>query len=353
VSFRKKLPVKKILIVKLTSLGDVLYSLPVVGDLKCAFPGARIDWAVDARFVDLVQLCSEVERVYAFPLRDFKWALAWTAFRQIWLLIKQIRHERYDVVIDLQGMTKSAAIVLLSGAQQRWGSRTPDMAEKLLWFAFNRRFGQRKKTTPIFDYRARLADITGLSPQPMPRFSFRINPEKVDHTSLGAQPYVVFFPYASKQSKRLNDEIISAILAVLSKKGFSVVIPSGSQAEQAQADRWLSERVFRFRPASIKELAQLFKGAIGFVGADTGLTHLAAALAIPTLAVFSSSRPERFGPHLWAQKAFSVRINDPGWESRVKEFVDSLVSAKDSVSCPALSRDRDHKDDLDRGSVWK
>ncbi|MEI2813101.1 MAG: glycosyltransferase family 9 protein [Burkholderiaceae bacterium] len=105
----------KILIVKLSSLGDVLHTLPVVHDIHTAHPDAQIDWVVEKSFAGVVRRCAGVNRVVTCELRKWRKAIFAKATRQAWQAFKMdLQQTQYDAVIDLQGLTKSAVIARLA-----------------------------------------------------------------------------------------------------------------------------------------------------------------------------------------------------------------------------------------------
>ena len=104
---------KRVLIVKVTSLGDIVEALPVVADIKRAYPGVEVDWAADEAFAEVVHWSQSVDRVLCAPLRRFKKARSWGDFKAIWASIAELRAYRYDIVLDIHGVYKSAIIAFL------------------------------------------------------------------------------------------------------------------------------------------------------------------------------------------------------------------------------------------------
>lgn len=316
----------RILIVKLTSMGDVLFSLPVAADLKRAYPNATIDWVVDSRFADLPRACRLIDHVHALPFRDFGWANAAGALGKILRTLRDIRARRYDIAVDLQGMTKSAAIVRLSGAKTRWGYRAGDMAEPLLSGVFTHRFETGRGPHPVVRYRQEIAQVSATETDGAPDFAWAFQSGQANSPSAQASTGIataVMFPFASKENKQIPDDFVSSIICELKAKGFHVAIPSGSPKEQALADRWCEQPgVTRWPQQPLGQLMPALSKAACFVGADTGLTHLAAALGVKTLAVFAKTRPQRYGPHLWSEHARSVSVHDATAKQQLGAFME-------------------------------
>jgi heptosyltransferase-1 len=131
---------KRILIVKVTSLGDIVETQPVVSDLRRAFPSAKIDWAADAAFADIIRWNPAVDRVLSAPLRKFKKARSWADLKDIAASIGELRAEKYDVVLDIHGVYKSAIIAFLARGRRRYGYKNRDLGELGAAFAYNKRF---------------------------------------------------------------------------------------------------------------------------------------------------------------------------------------------------------------------
>src|ERR1700709_57318 len=112
---------KRIVICMVTSLGDIVEARAVVSDLRRAFPSARIDWAADAAFADIIRWNPAVDRVLSAPLRKFKKARSWADLKDIAASIGELRAEKYDVILDIHGVYKSPVIVVLGSGRGRYG----------------------------------------------------------------------------------------------------------------------------------------------------------------------------------------------------------------------------------------
>lgn len=332
----------RILIVKLTSLGDILFNLPVLADLRRAFPDARIDWAVDAAFADLPAACADVDRVHSFALRRSRAHPSLSGMVGILSGLKRLRRERYDIVIDTHGMVKSGVISALARADVRWGYGRADLAERLLSGVYDRVMVRGREGHPVERYRAEVAQViagtvggkgaarsggtvgngeTVLAepgaelpdPSSLPVFAYRPfaapSPDVARILDEGASPFILLFPFASGSDKAIPAEVSRALIVQAQMRGLRVLIPSGSDAEVAQARDLLSAPQTQMLPRlSIPQLMGVMSRARAFVGADTGLTHIAASLGLPVAAVFRITDPDHLGPHLWAAQAQSFRL---------------------------------------------
>src|ERR1700712_461299 len=167
---------KRILIVKVTSLGDIVETQPVVSDLRRAFPSARIDWAADAAFADIIRWNPAVDRVLSAPLRKFKKARNWEDLKGIAASIGELRATRYDVILDIHGVYKSAIIAFLARGRKRYGYRNKDLGELGAAFAYNARFGPRPLTDAWRGMRVSVSEALGYTFDATPDFNLRLPP---------------------------------------------------------------------------------------------------------------------------------------------------------------------------------
>lgn len=323
----------KVLIVKLTSLGDILFALPVAADIKRVFPSAQVFWSVDAMFADLVHLCRNVDGVYAFSFRHNRAQLSWQGAKEILAEIRRLRETEFDVVLDLQGMWKSAFICRLAKSREKWGYARQDLAERGAGLAYTHRLRKMATLHPVPGYRAELAqlpefDPKASSPALQPDFGFETNQSlnQANPLNLVASPTAIFFPFASHQEKIIPLTDSKQIVAALAKKGYQVLIPAGSKEEIAQAEQLVSDGQARLLPRlSVAELIGVFRQASCFVGADTGLTQIAAAVGLPVYAVFRSTDLNLLGPHLWAARAQSFSMYQTDWFSKLLAGINQLA----------------------------
>jgi heptosyltransferase-1 len=212
----------------------------------------------------------------------------------------------------------------------RWGYGRADLAERLLSGVYDRVMVRGREGHPVERYRAEVAQViagtvangeTVLAepgaelpdPSSPPVFSYRpFAPPAPDVARIldeGGSPFILLFPFASGSDKAIPAEISCALIAQAHTRGLRVLIPSGSDAEVAQARELLNAPQVQMLPRlSIPQLMAVMARARAFVGADTGLTHIAASLGLPVAAVFRITDPDHLGPHLWAAHAQSFRL---------------------------------------------
>lgn len=295
----------RILLVKTSSLGDVIHNLPVATDLRQQFPTARIDWMVEEGFADIPRLHPAVERVIPVALRRWRKALfsprTWAEFGAFGDLLDQAA---YDVVLDTQGLLKSALLALkapLGGDGVRVGMDRDSAREPLAARFYHRRYAVARGRHAVERNRQLAAAAFGYTVPATLDYGIEALPLRADW--LGEAPYAVLLTATSRADKLWPEAHWVELGRALAASGRRVVLPSGSPEEQARARR-IAEALpdaaaaaVAAPPLSIAMLAQLFAGADRVIGLDTGLTHLAAALDRPTVALFTGSDPVLTGVH--------------------------------------------------------
>jgi heptosyltransferase-1 len=286
------MPALKLLIVKTSSMGDVVHTLPAVSDLLAHCPGAQIDWLVEAPFAAIAQLHPGVRRV---------WPMAWRKWRrQLWRretwqamgsLRAQLRAEQYDLALDLQGLLKSALWGRQAGAPLvgygRGSAREPLAA--LFYSA----------TMPVpralhaVERSRQLASMHLAYPMPEgpPRFDLRV-PPLAAATWPAPQRYAVLIPNASRKEKLWPEARWVAVARKLRQAGLPAVVLWGTEAEQTMAERIAADCAGIVPPfLKVGEMAAVLSRATLVVGLDTGFTHLGAALGRPTIGIYCDHEP--------------------------------------------------------------
>ncbi|MEZ5616497.1 MAG: lipopolysaccharide heptosyltransferase I [Rhodocyclaceae bacterium] len=285
----------KILLVKTSSLGDVVHNLPVASDIRARFPEARIDWVVEEAFADIPRLHPAVSRVIPVAVRRWRRAplapATWRAWRGF---LAAVRAEDYDLVLDTQGLIKSALL-----ARQARGRRAGYAAE-VAREPLAARFYDATYVIPKNQHavaRNRWLAAAALGHEPDLPLDYGIAAAPLAAPWLPAGPYCVLLTASSRADKLWPEADWLALAAALHARGLACVLPGGSDEERARAARLAGgmAQAVAAPPMSIAELAQLLAGAGLVIGVDTGLSHLAAALGRLTFCLFAGSRPELTG----------------------------------------------------------
>jgi len=297
---------KRVLIVKVTSLGDIVQALPVVADIKRAFPGVQVDWAADEAFAELVHWSESVDRVLCAPLRRFKKARRWSDFKAIWSSIAELRAYRYDFIIDIHGVYKSAIIAFLARSSRRIGYQSQDLGERGAAFAYTGRFGPRPQGNAWHGMRISAGEALGYEVDGPPIYNLRL-PEPAGHpmalevpdasAASANVPVAAFFHATSKDDKKWPLDHWVAVGLELAGRGFRVVLPWGSAGERADAEKIAAQVPGSsvLPQMSVTEIAQMIDACALVVGTDTGFVHLAHALQKRTVMIFVATSPSHCG----------------------------------------------------------
>jgi heptosyltransferase I len=288
---------KRILIVKVTSLGDIVQALPVVADIKRAFPGVQVDWAADEAFAELLYWSKGVDRVLCAPLRRFKKARRWRDLKAIWASIGELRAYRYDYIVDIHGVYKSAIIAFLARSSRRIGYQSQDLGERGAAFAYTGRFGPRPQGNAWHGMRISAGEALGYEVEGPPIYNLQLPAPVTQPFSVQSAPVAALFHATSKDDKKWPLTHWVAVGRELSERGFHVVLPWGSAGEQAAAEQIAAQVPgARVLPQmSVTEVAQMIDNCTLVVGTDTGFVHLAHALQKRTVMIFVATSPSHCG----------------------------------------------------------
>ena len=291
----------KVLIVRVGALGDVLHALPAVAALHRARPDWTIDWVVDPRWAPLL-VDSEgkgpiVHRVHLAETKLWSRApLSPATLRSIRALRKDLRVQHYDLAVDMQGTLRSGVIARMTGAPRRAGYSDP--RESLAARFYTKKI-TRRGTHVIEQGAALLADASGIELTPadvsFPREEWAEHWAEAD--AVLARPMCVLGAGGGWGAKHWPTEKFGALAVQLRAMGFDVVVNAPRKDDIAVANVVAaSQGAARMVVCNVAGLVALMRRADLFIGGDTGPTHLAAALAVPLVALFGPTDPARNGP---------------------------------------------------------
>ena len=281
----------RILLVKTSSLGDVIHALPVVSDLCRVFSGVQVDWCVEESFAAIPRLHSGVDRVIPVAVRRWrKRLLSPATWGEIRAFRRQLRAVDYDCVLDLQGLLKSAFI-----ASQAIGPISGYAAEAAREPAAARYYDHTyviPKVVNAVERNRWLAAAALDLPLEMP-LDYGVTVPPLLAPWLPVQPYAVLLTATSRDDKLWPEAEWVALGASLCSAGLNLVLPAGSPVERLRAERLAAALpgAVVAPPLAIDTLAAVLAGSVGAIGVDTGLTHLAAALGKPTVAIYTATDP--------------------------------------------------------------
>ena len=281
----------RILLVKTSSLGDVIHNLPVVADIRTHFADAQIDWVVEENFAAIPRLHPHVNRLFPVAMRRWRKRLAARETWQQWRDFKrQLREQTYDFVIDTQGLLKSS-VIARGALGLRCGYDWASAREPLASFAYQRKFSVAKNLHAVERNRQLIAKALGYEASGEPCYGLSALAVALDK-ALQA-PYVVMLHATSRADKEWPEENWIALGKWFAERRIMGVFPSGNPAERDRAIR-LAQAIPNARslpPGPIEEIAAYLSNAAAIIGVDTGLTHLACAFGKPTVALYCHSDP--------------------------------------------------------------
>lgn len=321
-----------ILLVKTSSLGDVIHNLPVVADILRFAPDARIDWLVEEGFADIPRMHPGVRHTLPVALRRWRQApLRRRTWQEIGALRRHLDGEQYDLVIDSQGLLKSALLVAFTHGV-RYGYSPEAAREALAARFYDRTFAIPWHIHAVQRNRWLVASALDVPPADGdPDYGIVAAPLAAPW--LPPHPYVVLLTATSRDDKLWPEARWLALMRRLQERGYACVLPAGSGAERARAERLAGAMppAVAAPPLSIAELAQLMAGAAAVVGVDTGLTHLSAALGRPTVALFCATDPALTG--VYVGDGTHTHVCNLGGIAQAPE-VDAVLAALVQVTAP-------------------
>lgn len=290
----------RILLVRLSAIGDCVHALPLMSALRQRHPAAHLGWAIGGAGHALLEGHPEVDRFHVVPRRERGLELV----RRWRELVAEIRRQRYDVAFDVQGLLKSALVARVSGARLRIGFDGEEAREGS-GLLTNRKVAPRAGSRHVVDKNLDLLTALGVE---RPRWRWTL-PDYRPSTALGAwlrtslagRSYAVVHPGTTWATKVWPAERFGRVAAALGELGLASVVTWAGEREAAWARQVVAaadlEAVVMAPPTDLRDQAALTAGARLFLGNDSGPMHLAVALEVPTVAVFGATDPIRNGPY--------------------------------------------------------
>jgi heptosyltransferase-1 len=318
--------IERLLIVRLSAMGDVIHTLPAAQALRDAFPQATIGWLIEERWAEL--LCAPgtrrrgprsaqrplVDWVHMVNLAGWRKSL-WTisTLQQIAKTWNDVRAAHYDVAVDLQGAIRSAVLARWSGASVIYGAAEPRESPASLWYTR----AVIARGTHVIEQNLSLVEAITQTRMKVPVVQFPrcIEAEQRIAQQLmaaGIGEFAIATPGAGWGAKRWPAERFGQVAKALARDGVRTILNCGPSEEQlANAAESASDGAAMPLKCSITELIALTRRAKIFVGGDTGPLHLAAALRVPVVAIFGPTDPARNGPYPMGNATRSIVLRNP------------------------------------------
>ena len=310
----------RILLVKTSSLGDVVHNCPAASDIARSVPGAIIDWVVEEPFDQVAALHRSVRRVIPVAIRRWRGELlsaaTWSEFGRF---RRALRGERYDFVIDSQGLVKSALVAAFARGRKhgfdRGSAREP----------FAARFYGTRHAVPVglhaVERNRRLAaEVLGYPLEGACDYGLRVAGDPpVEARAL----FALLFTMTSREDKLWPEEQWCALGTALEARGLHCLLPWGTEEEKRRCERIAAavRGAVVPRRMTLAELARLASKAHCVVGVDTGLAHLAVALGVPVIGLYCGSDPALTG--LYGSER-AINLGNMRKPPSVKEVLEAL-----------------------------
>ncbi len=301
----------RVLLVKTSSMGDVLHSLPALTDAQQAIPNIQFDWVVEEGFALIPTWHSAVNQVIPVAIR--RWRKNWfsapiraerAAFRQ------QLQATQYDAIIDAQGLLKSAFLVTRLAHGDKHGYDRHSIREPLASFFYDHRYAISKQQHAVERIRQLFAKSLGYT-CPTQQGDYAIAQHFLQSCVNNESPYVVFLHSTTRDDKHWPEENWRNLIELMAGSGVKIKLPWGAPHEQQRAERLAKgfDFVEVLPKLTLAEVAQQIANAKAVVSVDTGLSHLTAALDKPNFTLFGPTDPGLIGGYGQNQYAIISKSN--------------------------------------------
>ena len=276
-----------ILFIKTSSLGDIIHHMPAVSDARAHFPQARLTWLIEEMYMPLARLHPAVDEIIPVAWRRWRSSVGSAAtWREIGAQRRQLRARHYDGIVDTQGLIRTA-LMARSADGFRHGYDRNSIREPLASMFYDRRHAVSRDLHAIERNRRLSGLALGYVPEGAANYG-------LDRAKLGTgnERYAVLLHGTARPEKEWPVANWIALARSLQQSGRPLILPWGNEAERARALHIADAAGARIADRlTLEEIPRLIAGAEFVVGGDTGLVHLAAALGVPLVAIFSGSEP--------------------------------------------------------------
>ena len=287
-----------VLIIKMSSLGDVIHTLPAVTDAVKALDDIQFDWVVESGFQEIPRWHPAVRQVIPIELRHWRKnkrdALMSGSVKHF---IQQLRYREYDVILDAQGLLKSACVARLARGI-RIGLDKKSAREPVSSVFYQKTVSAGKNQHAVEKVRQLFAKALNYS-LPTPEVNYGIDIARLGNMLLPKQPYVMFLHGTTWATKHWPEQYWCELAKKLCSEGQQVVLTWGNQIEKARAEKivyFCQQQKLNLTPhilpkLSLGEITYVIANATAAVAVDTGLGHIAAMMNVPTLSLYGPTFP--------------------------------------------------------------
>ncbi|WP_430460513.1 lipopolysaccharide heptosyltransferase I [Thalassolituus sp. LLYu03] len=280
---------KRVLVIKMSALGDILHTLPAVSDALRAYPDIQFDWLCEEPLMDVAKLHSSVANVIGHGrLRWKKSRLSLATLKEQFTFYRSLRRNRYDLVIDAQGRVKSARVGWLTGAPVVGLDQHSATDTETRWF-YSKGYPVPRDMNAIERVRSLFAQALNYSYSGEPDFG--IDHERLDPCLPELSGAWIFLHGTTWASKHWPESQWIELLKIARREQKPVLLPWGSDTEKTRAERMVDAAEWGIVLPKMRlwQLSGLISRCEATVGVDTGLMHIAAACGVPTVSIFGST----------------------------------------------------------------
>jgi len=294
-----------VLIVKTSSMGDVLHTLPALTDAMQAIPGIRFDWVVEENFAQIPSWHPAVDKVLPVAIR--RWRKHWFGSQQREERVRfkrDLQSRQYDVVIDAQGLIKSAALVTRLARGVKHGQDSRSAREPFASWWYDQRHEIDKKQHAVERTRELFAKSLGYE-KPQTQGDYAIAAHFLRDVPQDIAPYLVFLHATTRDNKHWPESHWRELIGLLQTAGLRIKLPWGAEHEHQRAQRLAEgfDYVEVLPKLTLEAIARELAGAKAVVSVDTGLSHLTAALDRPNITLYGPTDPGLIGGYGQNQQA--------------------------------------------------
>lgn len=270
----------RVLLIKLSSMGDLIHTLPALTDAMAHIKNLEVTWVIEPSFQEVASWHPAVYKIIPMPLRSRN-------YRGIWAAVKEIRKQKYDLVIDAQGLLKSAIIARIAKSKDIAGFDWPSAREHVASFFYKRKYNcvwsqhavvrLRKLFAQIFNYQLDLSKI-----------DYGIAWSNLSEKNTNNMPYIMFLHGTTWESKHWPDANWFDLADIASQNGFAVQVTHATPKQTTRASALTAKcsNVKMLPHLTLTQALNVLQNASAVVAVDTGFAHLAAALNKPLVAIY-------------------------------------------------------------------
>lgn len=300
--------IRRILLIKLSALGDIVMTLPLLPAIQNRFPQAKIDWLVNKSFQDLLKNQKYLHQILLFQRKEWGRKSFWKNRQTFFQLLRDLKNSHYDLVLDFQGLLRSGFLAFCTHAPQRVGFAN---AREMAPLFYTHKVSVPTLDVHAFDRYQSLVESVGVTVSHPPIYEIPLEEEAIQfvekHLSGYPPPFVGIVPQTMWKTKIWGTEKLIEVLKKISPFVTPVLFGSADGAEEAEQlqSACAGKAINLIGKTNLSQLFAFLHRMNVVLTNDSGPMHMAATLKVPVVAIFGPTNPIRTGPFLWApQKIF-------------------------------------------------